>query len=80
MVRTAYGNERTQSLVRSCFIRILRFCSITRFCLAYRGLEVPVEGTSVVTRTLKACNTLLYYPVSLWMRTSSSGSTSFGAP
>ena len=30
MVRTAQDNRRTQSLVRSCFIRILRFCSTTQ--------------------------------------------------
>ena len=42
MVSTAQGTRRTQSLVRSCFIRILKFCSTTRFCLSQRGLDVWV--------------------------------------
>ena len=31
MVRTAQGTRRTQSLVRSCFIKIRRFCCTTGF-------------------------------------------------
>ena len=42
MVSTAQGARLTQSLVRSCFIRILQFCSTTRFCLSQRGLDVWV--------------------------------------
>ena len=42
MVSTAQGTRRTQSLVRSCFIRILQFCSTTPFCLSQRRLDVWV--------------------------------------
>ena len=42
MDSTAQGTRRTQSLERSCFIRILKFCSTTRFCLSQRGLDVWV--------------------------------------
>ena len=80
MVRTGQGNKRTQSLVRSYFIRIVKFCSTTRFCLSHRGLEVWVQGTLVVTWTFKASSTRLYYPVSLRMRTSSSECTSLRTP
>ena len=41
-VSTAQGTRRTQSLVRSCFIKILRFCSTTPVCLSQRGLDVWV--------------------------------------
>ena len=42
MVSTAQGTGRTQSLVRSCLIRILRFCSSTRFYLSQTGLDMWV--------------------------------------
>ena len=42
MVSTTQGTRRTQSLVRSYFITILKFCSTTRFCLSQRGLDVWV--------------------------------------
>ena len=40
MVKTGQGNKHTQSLIRSCFFSILKFCSTTRFYLLHRGLEV----------------------------------------
>ena len=45
MVSTAQCNKRTQSLVHSCFIRILRFCFTARCCLAQRVRSVSVGHT-----------------------------------
>ena len=42
MVNTAQDTRRTQSLVRCCFIRILRFCFTTGSFLSQRGLDVWV--------------------------------------